>query len=117
MRLPVSQDVVQAMIAEFQKREERWNEAMQIQQSRYDALLQRYHDLKMSGAAPVAATITLPAPTKRDDPVTQAIYAKCRGDVRLFRHYQTFVAERRAIGCDEADIAKEILTGIDDTGE
>lgn len=102
MKWPVSAEIVETMIADFQRR-------MDMATARYDALLDKYHALKVSGAID-----TTPQPEKPVDVVTQAIMAKAHGHPILFRHFQTYVAERRALGTPDQDIANEIMRGQSD---
>lgn len=108
MRWPVSAEVVD----HFQRQLEQADERLRAANARYDALLEKYHDLKASGAAPTAKPAERP-----DDPVTNAILAKAKGHPILFRHFQTYVAERRALGVSEEEIAKAILRGQSDQDE
>ena len=78
------------------------------ERARYADLLEKYHALK-GGAEPVHIEV-------RDDPVRDAILAKAHGNPLLFRHFQSFVADQRAIGMSEDLIASAILHGQDDDG-
>lgn len=78
----------------------------------YDALLEKYHALKLQGAAKPEPVPALPK--REPDPVTQAVIAMAQGRPALYAHYNSHVAKRRAEGAEEAEIAKEILTGVED---
>lgn len=77
--------------------------------ARYDALLDKYHALRLVGG-----TAPQPAAERRDDPVSQAIIAKARGNPALYAHYATYVATQRAQRIPEDSIAQSILSGVDD---
>lgn len=110
MRLPVSAQIVEVLVADFQRRVDKLHDDLDASRAQYEALLAKYHDLRVQGAAP-------PAQVERAmDPVTQAIIARSRNNPLLHRHYQTYVAEQRAMGLDEGEIAQAILRGTDDPG-
>lgn len=77
---------------------------------RYDALLEKYHALKVAGAAAPPA----PAQPREVDAVTQAIIAMSRGRPLLYQHYATYVTKARALGVDDETIAKAIIEGEPD---
>lgn len=80
--------------------------------ARLDNLLAKYHELKLQGAAKPEP---VPALQRREpDAVTQAVIAMAKGKPGLFAHYNEHVARRRAEGTEESEIAKEILTGVED---
>lgn len=81
--------------------------------SRYDALLEKYHALKASGAAPELSPLTRP----ERDPVIDAITYKAGTDSKLRSiMIQAAMAQRAADKSDE-EIIKQIESGIaDDEG-
>lgn len=88
---------------------------LECERARYDALLEKYHALKVVGAAPevIRAPIEAPEP----DPVTQAILARSHGNARLYQHHVAFANRQRALGIDETNIALAIQIGMpDDAG-
>lgn len=102
MKWPVSFEVYEAALREMR-------EQLVAADARYYDLMAKYHELKASGAS-----AAVPVAPREPDPVTHAIIAKARGNPALFRHYQTFVAERRAMSQNDESIAREILQGVED---
>ncbi len=82
---------------------------------RYDKLLDKYHALRVQGAN--ATPELTPIVTRPPDPVTQAILSQAGSNTLLRKHFSDFVAEQRASGVPEADIAASILKGVDPTTE
>lgn len=80
------------------------------QRARYDALLDKYHALRVAGANP-AAPAPEPQAKAAPDPVTQAMIARGAGNRALMKHYAQYVTEERAKGTTEATIAANILAG------
>lgn len=80
---------------------------------RFDALLEKYHALKLAGAS-VPEPKAEPQPPKEPDPVTSAIIARAGKSQALRKHYYEFVNEQRKEGVPDDEIAHAILTGVDD---
>lgn len=83
------------------------------QNDRYDALLDKYHELRLAGAfvpGPAPAPAAKPAP----DPVTQAIILKAGSSRQLRKHYADFVTEQRTAGVSDEEIAQAIIQGVTD---
>ena len=116
MRWPVSaatHDAVLALLADERQRADDTRRSVRdhIQElhTRYDALLEKYHALKVAGGAPPQAVAERPV-----DVVTQAIITKSRGNPTLYAHYGSYVAKARAMHIDEEVIADAIMRGEDD---
>lgn len=116
MKWPVSaaafEAVVQLLADERKRSDERRREArdsIQELSARYEALLERYHALRVTGGQLPQAVEPRPV-----DAVTQAIIAKSRGNPALYAHYGTYVATQRAMHVEEDEIANAILRGVED---
>lgn len=82
-------------------------------QKMWGELFDKYHALKLSGAAiPEPPPAKAPKPTP--DPVTQAILKKAGTSRQLRKHFADYVTEQRTAGVDEDAIAAAILAGVDD---
>ncbi len=78
-------------------------------EARYEALLERYHALKMRGG-------TAEAPVSEPDVIDLALGLSSRGmpqAAELRRRQAAWAAEQKAAGRTEADIAKELIEGQD----
>ena len=78
--------------------------------SAYADLLDKYHALVMATRTPAPVPLAQAAPP---DLVTQAIVLRARGHASLYRQYAVFVAEQRAMGAPESQIADAILHGVE----
>lgn len=86
------------------------SEQVERERTRYDALLDKYHALKIVGAGLPPEPRT-PAPP---NPVTQAIIAKSHGNPTLLAHHRAWANEQQALGVSETNIALAIQAGLPD---
>lgn len=105
MRWPVSAGAFDAVVTLLTAE----RAAAQVAAARYDALLDKYHALRLVGGVSPQ-----PVAERRDDPVSQAIIAKARGNPALYAHYASYVATQRAMRIPEDSIVQSILRGVDD---
>jgi hypothetical protein len=82
--------------------------------ARYDALLEKYHALKVIGASEPAAPAK-PLQRSKPDPVAEVIADRAGPNGRLRSQLTLFAASERRNGTPELEIAKSILHWQDDT--
>lgn len=80
---------------------------------RYEALLARYHALKMAGASESGAVVERMEP-KPPDPCVVAALAKAGNNYRLQQHLLGVIREMRATQQSDAVIIAAIYEGIPD---
>lgn len=100
---------------DFDAQTEQATSLLADERQRYDALLEKYHALRTSGAS---VPEPKPEPRKAPEPdaVTQAIIKKSGNSKLLRKHYAEYVANCRAGGIGEDEIAQSILVGETDDG-
>ncbi len=82
----------------------------ELERRRYDDLLTRYTDLRMTGANP-KADAPPPIAKREPDPVTQAIISRAGNNALLRKHYFDYVNQQRSQQVEDATIAANILAG------
>lgn len=101
-------DRIASVITEFARQtselDRRW-------QSRYDDLLEKYHELKITGAAPLEPTKVLAH--RELDPVTAAITAKAGADKRLRSMMSREAMHARQLGMPDHEIIAQIEHGVE----
>ena len=102
--------------ADLQRRVQAQAEDARVERIRYDALLDKYHALKLVGAA-VPVTPSPPREPREHDPIAAAIYARAGGDRRLIRAMGQFAKDQRTMGAGIEEILTQIEQGVlDDDG-
>lgn len=81
---------------------------------RFDALLEKYHALKLAGAGE-SAPATKPLQRSAPDPVAEVIADRAGPNPRLRTQLTLFAASERRNGVPDLEIAKQILHWQDDT--
>lgn len=81
--------------------------------ARYEALLEKYHALRLQYGANPLPTGRLEA--RPPNPVVEAIVAKAGSDTLRRAHLSRFASEQRGLGVADAEIAAAITNGVDAT--
>lgn len=92
-------------------RAEAWREQALKDCARHDTLLEKYHALKVSGAAPAEPHPTLTRP--EFDPVLAAITAKAGPDRKLRAMMSREAMEARRLGMPDHEIVAQIERGVE----
>ena len=82
-------------------------------QARYDALLEKYHALKLAGAAEPAPA-PAPLPRTKATAVDEVIGAVAGSNSRLRKQLKDFAVAQRFAGSDEQEIAHALLNWQED---
>lgn len=88
-----------------------WREDRADMQARYDDLLDKYHSLRLQGAAQPEPKTTLERP--EFDPVQAAITAKAGPDRKLRALMGREAADARRLGISDHEIIRQIEQGVE----
>lgn len=87
-----------------------WADLLAQERARYDALLEKYHALKLAGAA--EPVVGAPVPKAEPDPVLAAIRLAARGDAGLSHAMLQQVTRDRRAGLPDEFIINQIEAGV-----
>jgi dihydrodipicolinate synthase/N-acetylneuraminate lyase len=102
----------EAMMRMWDDRTVQLLDAVEHERSRYDALLEKYHALKLQGGG--EAVVRAPLPAASPDEVAQAIALKAGTDPALRRHLEQYAKAQRLKRTADSDIVDSILNWLDD---
>lgn len=87
--------------------------ALDVERARFDALLEKYHALKLAGAG---EPVTAPTPLERTKPsaVDEVIGSVAGSNSRLRKQLKDYVVQQRFAGSDDKEIAHALLNWDED---